>query len=1018
MAKKSQHHAKSLVIVESPAKAKTINRYLGSGFEVMASMGHVRDLPPKDFGIDIENSFEPAYELLAAKKKIVTALRKAASKADSVFLATDLDREGEAIAWHLVHALELEDKSTSRVVFNEITKTAIQAAFANPHHLDMDKVNAQQARRLLDRIVGYQLSPLLQDKLGKGLSAGRVQSVAVRLIVEREREIRSFIPEESWRISGCFAVEPAAAPSLREAWAKFQAGSGEAESGPTVKERNAWLSEHRCLYADLIKLGGADFRPTEVTEAQKAVEACGFVTEEVQEREWEAYADKGLKRITLKGRTDPNACPPFSIKDIQKRRTTTKPNPPFTTATLQQAASSELGFAPSRTMRVAQQLYEGVDLGDKDGPVGLITYMRTDSTNLSAESVAAVRAFISQEHGDQYVPGKPNVFAKAKRAQEAHEAIRPTQTTHRPEALRQSLTPEQYRLYGLIWRRFVACQMSPAQWDNTTILIAGETSLGEAVFRTSGRRLVFDGYLRVMGQTNGDQVELPEIETGQETAPVDFNPQQLHTSPPPRFSEAALVKKMEAEGIGRPSTYAAVIQTIQDRQYVELIDKKLHPTARGEVVTEKLVEHFPKVMDVKFTSYMEEELDKIEEAHLDWVHVLGEFYQPFKSALDAARVEMTRALAEPSDYDCPECGKKLVYRFGRNGRFLSCSAYPECKVSMNIDSDGKPVEAIVAAEPCEKCGKPMILRRSRMGPFLGCSGYPDCDHTLPSDEHGNALRKVKPEDIKEKCPECDSDMVVKFARGRSFLGCSAYPKCKATKSIPEGLYVEKPKPAEAGVRCDKCGRPIVIRQGRRGPFLSCSGFPRCRNALPMDKLDDLRAMLEAGQIPDPPPPGSDNKKSKAAAAKLPRDKSGKVDIAALGPPPPGFAWTRTGRPVVETWPEEPLTCPDCGSEIAIKTGRFGPYFGCTAYPKCSFIANMRGQAKKQAEIEVPGAARPKPIPTMVPCEECGEPMVIRTGRSGKFLGCSKYPKCKFSCPIPEGETPESLAAADTVKAKA
>ena len=978
----------------------------------MASMGHVRDLPPKEFGIDLTNEFEPVYEVLSDKRKVVGALTKAASKAETVYLATDLDREGEAIAWHLVHALGLDSATTPRVVFNEITESAIRAAFDTPHTLDLDKVNAQQARRLLDRIVGYQLSPLLQDKLGKGLSAGRVQSVAVRLIVEREREIRAFVPEESWRVFVCCATDPARAATDRAAWDKFLASVKNGEAGRGGKRRNSWLSQHACLYADLVKVGGKDFRPAGVAEVRAVVEPLGFVVETVDEQDWEPYADKGLKKITLKGRTDPDRTPPFAVKDIQKRRTTTKPNPPFTTATLQQTASSELGFAPSRTMRIAQQLYEGVDVGGTEGPVGLITYMRTDSTNLSKDSIEGVRSLIRDDCGDEYVPPKPNVFTRAKRAQEAHEAIRPTNVNHRPESMRQQLSAEQFRLYDLIWRRFVACQMTPARWDSTTILLCAETTQGEVIFRTSGRRLVFDGFLRVVGQANGDEVVLPDIAVGQELAALRLDPQQQYSAPPARYSEATLVKKMEAEGIGRPSTYAAVIQTIQDRQYVELIDKRLRPTHRGELVTEKLVAHFPTVMDVKFTSYMEEELDKIEEAHLDWVHVLDEFYQPFKAALDKARAEMEQARAEPSEYDCPECGRQMVYRFGRNGRFLSCSGYPECKVAMNIDAEGRPVEAVVADEPCKECGKPMVLRKSRLGPFLGCTGYPECNYTLPCDEKGVPLKKVKPEEVKERCPECSADMVVKFARGRSFLGCSSYPKCKATKPIPPGLYIEKPKPAEAGVRCDKCGRPMVIRQGRRGPFLSCSGFPRCRNALPMDKLDDLRAMMEAGQIPDPPPPNSNGKSRKADAGTVPRGKDGKVDLKALGPPPPGFAWTRTGRPVVETWPEEPLTCPDCGSEVMLKTGRFGPYFGCTGYPKCSFIANMRGAAKKRAEVEVPSAARPKPIPTDIPCEECGRPMVIRSGRNGKFLGCSRYPKCRHSQPIPEGETPESLATAD------
>lgn len=1011
VAKKAQTTAKQLVIVESPAKAKTINRYLGSDYKVMASMGHVRDLPQNDLGIDLTKDFEPVYELLPDKKKVVNNLRKASKKARRVFLATDLDREGEAIAWHLMHALELAESDTRRVVFNEITKSAIQAAFKAAHELDMNKVNAQQARRLLDRLVGYQLSPLLQAKLARGLSAGRVQSVAVRLIVEREQEIRAFVPVESWRVTGCFAIDDSQAEKLAAAWEKLHADAKDPESGPTVKQRNSWLTKHQCLYAELVRVAGKEFSAEHLDDVTALIESLGYVVDDVSEKEWEEYKKLGLKRITVKGRTDRGAAPPYYIKDVQKKRTTTKPNAPFTTASLQQAASSTLGFSPSRTMRVAQGLYEGLDLGGSDGQTALITYMRTDSTNLSAESVNAVRSLISGEYGDRYLPSKPRVYAKTKRAQEAHEAIRPTDAWRNPESVKDKLTPEQFKLYDLIWRRFVACQMVPAQWDSTTIFIGAKTPRGEAEFKTSGRQLVFDGFLRVMSKTPTDEVVLPELEEGKNVAPLAITPTQQFTSPPPRYTEAALVKKMEAEGIGRPSTYAAIIQTIQDREYVELADKKLHPTPRGEMVTEKLIQHFPKIMNVKFTSHMEEDLDKIEEAQMDWVDVLKEFYDPFRQALDKAEVEMERPQAEPSEYTCPECGREMVYRFGKNGRFLACSGFPECSSSMNIDEEGKPVKAIVAEEPCELCGKPMILRRSRMGPFLGCSGYPDCTNTKPSDEEGNPLKKVQPEDIKETCDECRSPMAVKFSRGRAFLGCTAYPKCKTTKPLPPGVYVEKPKPLPAGVRCDKCGRDMVIRTGRRGPFLSCSGFPRCRNAMPVEKKEELKKLEAEGKIPDAPP---DNGVAGNGRGKknMPRKANGKVDIEALGPPPPGFAWTRTGRPVVETWPEESLTCPECGSECVEKNGRYGTYFGCSAYPKCRFVANLRGAAKKHAEAKSPTPPKPKPVPTDIPCDECGAPMVIRSGRTGLFLGCSKYPKCRATKPMPEGETVESLAVSN------
>ena len=1004
MARKKQGTERSLVIVESPAKAKTINRYLGSGFEVLASVGHVRDLPPNDLGIDFDNDFEPVYQILDNKRSVVKKLRSAAAKADSVYLATDMDREGEAIAWHLMAALDLKPERTYRVVFNEITKSAIQAAFASPHQIDMEKVNAQQARRLLDRIVGYQLSPLLQRKIKPGLSAGRVQSVAVRLIVTREHEIRAFVPTESWRITACLATDLTSADAQAKAWGKFIKSNSSTSDGPTIKDRNAFLSKHGCLYAELTKVAGKEFACSNAADATAIAESLGFVTETVDEQPLAAYADKGFKSITLKGRTDRDSAPTFTIKEVKKRRTQSRPAPPFATAALQQAASTTLGFTPKRTMGVAQGLYEGVDLGDSDGPVGLITYMRTDSTHLSAGSIETARTLIADKFGKNYLPDKPRIYASGKRAQEAHEAIRPSDPNLTPESLRKSLSAEQFKLYDLIWRRFIACQMLPAQWDSTTILIAADTPKGEALFRTSGRRLVFDGFLKVFKTLDSPDVILPDLAEDDEVALLHLDPRQQFSSPPARYNEASLVKKLEAEGIGRPSTYAAILQKIKDTRYVESIDNKLHATALGEIVTEKLVQHFPKIMDIKFTSFMEEELDKVEDAHLDWVHVLNEFYGPFKEALDRAQVEMERAGAQPSPHMCPECGKSMVYRIGKNGRFLSCSAYPDCKVARNIDDDGNPVDNIVADEPCEVCGKEMQLKKSRLGPFLGCSGYPDCTNTLPSDEFGVPLKKVKPEDIKEKCEECDSKMTVKFARGRTFLGCSAYPKCKATQPIPPGIYVEKPKPKDAGVRCDKCGRAIVIRTSSRGEFLSCSGFPRCRNAMPMDKLDHLKQLLADGKIPDPPPESANGKGAKTA-----KGKAVKVDIASLGPPPEGFAWTRTGRPVVETWPEESLKCPDCGKDVSMKSGRFGPYFGCTSYPKCRFVSNLRGAAKKQAEAENPTPPKPKPIPTDIPCDECGEPMVIRSSRGAQFLGCSKYPKCKFSKPIPDGVTAESLA---------
>ena len=1021
-AKKSASKAngsRDLVIVESPAKAKTINKYLGSKYVVRASKGHVRDLPPHQYGIDPGRNFQPTYEILPGYKKVVDELRKLSDQAETVYLATDLDREGEAIAWHLVQALELPESKIKRVVFNEITKSAIADAFANPHKIDMDKVDAQQARRILDRVVGYELSPLLWKKVAKGLSAGRVQSVAVRLIVIREGEIRAFEPQEHWAIDGVFTEQPDKAAELSKAWHDFSLGQGKSAHPPTQKERMAWLGDRGCFDAALSEVGGQSFKPagrldrnkplaemftSASDEVRPLVESLGYRIEKVDTEEWETYVHLGLRLIDLVGRTDVSSAPDFKVKSVDTKRTRSKPPAPFTTATLQQSAANVLRFSTSKTMRTAQALYEGLDIKTGEGNVGLITYMRTDSKNLSADSVNAVRGWIDETFGDKYRPEKPNRYSSSKSAQEAHEAIRPTDVTRTPEAMRGHMTAEQHKLYTLIWNRFVACQMTPAEWDATSVLISAESASGEAVFKASGRVLVFDGFYKVAGvPKSSDDQTLPAFEVGQQVWPLEIRPVQKFTSPPPRFTEASLVKTLEAEGIGRPSTYAAIIKTIQDRGYVEQEDRRFHPTSRGEVVTEKLVNHFPRIMDIGFTSHVEDELDKIEESHVDWHHVLHEFYDPFKESLAQAHDEMQAVRAEPSDYVCEECGKPMVYRLGKNGRFLSCTGYPECRVAKNVDKDGKSVEPVTSDEACELCGKTMILRKSRMGPFLGCSGYPECNHTKPCTEEGVALKKVKPEEIKVECIDCGSPMEVKFARGRSFLGCSQYPNCKSTAPMPEGIYVEKPKPEDAGARCDKCGRKIVIRKSRRGPFLSCSGFPKCRNAMPMDKLEHLKTLEAEGKIPDPPPePANGSAAKNGANGRKARAKNlTKEEIAALGPPPQGFAWTRTGRPVVETWPEEPLTCFECGGEMTMRRGRFGPFFSCNDR-KCKAVANLRGEAKKRAEAEAPESASAKPIETNVDCPECGRKMMLRMGRTGRFLGCSGYPECKKTMEPPPG----------------
>ena len=1022
--------AKNLVIVESPAKAKTINKYLGRSYVVRASKGHVRDLPPHEYAIDPGRNFEPTYEILPNHKKVVDELKKLADQSEMVFLATDLDREGEAIAWHLVHALELPASKTCRVVFNEITKSAVQEAFANPQEIDMGKVEAQQARRILDRVVGYELSPLLWKKVAKGLSAGRVQSVAVRLIVTREGEIRAFEPEEYWEIGGVFSASEEGVDSLAEQWSAFQEGRSAKQGGPpTLKQRLEWLGERGCFEAALVEVNGKPFKArgrlqpekpegerfvSAVEDVRSLAEALGYRVSEVASTDWEEYRRFDLRKIELVGRTAASGGPEFIIKSINTKRTRTKPPAPFTTASLQQAASNQLRYSASKTMRIAQALYEGVDIKNGEGNVGLITYMRTDSRNLSNDSIGSVRGWIGETFGEKYLPDKPNRYASAKKAQEAHEAIRATDVARTPEAMKGHMTAEQHRLYSIIWDRFVACQMVPAEWDSTTVLISAKTSQGEVVLKATGRILIFDGFCRVIGvSNNGTDQNLPTLEVGRRVRPFEIAPVQKFTAPPPRFTEASLVKTLESEGIGRPSTYAAIIKTIQDRGYAEQEDRRFHPTARGEIVTEKLVKHFPKILDIGFTSHVENELDKIEENNLDWHEVLHEFYDPFKKALARAHDEMEAVRAEPSDYVCEECGKPMVYRLGKNGRFLSCTGYPECRVTKNIDKDGKPLESKKGEHPCEKCGRDMVLRKSRLGPFLGCSGYPECSNTVPATEDGVALKKVRAEDIAQTCEDCGGSMQVKFARGRSFLGCSGYPKCKATAQLPDGVYVEKPKPEDAGVRCDKCGRPVVIRKSRRGPFLSCSGFPKCRNAMPMDKLDHLKTLEAEGKIPDPPPVVKNGAGNGAKTNGRARPKNlTKEEIAALGPPPAGFAWTRTGRPVVETMPKEPLRCFECGSEMALRNGRFGPFFACSTR-NCKAVANLRGAAKKQADAESPQASRPKPIETDLVCQECGKKMLLRMGRTGRFLGCSGYPECKHTMEPPPGLLREVAATAST-----
>ena len=802
--------ATHLVIVESPTKAKTINKYLGPEYTVMASVGHVRDLParaPKGVkqevpGVDLENGFAPTYEVLATKKKTVADLRRAAKKAGDIWFATDLDREGEAIAWHLAEALGVPTESARRVVFNAITKSAIAHAFANPRPIDGNRVNAQQARRILDRIVGYQVSPFLWKKVAGGLSAGRVQSVAVRLVVDRDREIERFVPEEYWRINGAFATRPEVAAEVAEQWRQWL-DTGPDAKARTQKEKLAWLGEHACMWAELVELAGQPFKPADREQALAAARLVGFQLDDTLEQTDPRAKGPARNTVRYVGHVPPTA--DFRIRSITTRRVTSRPPAPLITSTLQQAAANQLGFHLQRTMRVAQQLYEGIDIHGAEGQTGLITYMRTDSTHLSAEAIGMVRSYIGDRFGAEHVPDKPGVYTSSNRAaQEAHEAIRPTDVNITPDRVRRDLTDEQQKLYQLIWDRFVACQMKPAQWDSTTALIERDVPDGSAIFRATGRVLIFTGFYEVLGvPNNGDDAILPAISEGMPLAPLMLDPTQQFTSPPARYTEASLQRKLEEEGIGRPSTYAPIIQTIQDRKYAQPVaprDRRLMATDLGKVVTDMLAEAFPRVMDVAYTRYMEAELDKIEEEHHDWVTMLREFYGPFRTNLELAHKQMVhaKAVTEPAPHTCAKCGADTYYRFGRNGRFLSCSKYPDCDYAAPIDIEGNPVEPLVSDVCCPTCGGEMTRRVGRFGPFLGCVNYPTCSGILNLD-----------------------------------------PK-KHTVVLP------KTPPLQIDLACPKCNAPLNLRRSKRGPWLSCSTFPKCRGRLAWSAIEpDQQAALEA-----------------------------------------------------------------------------------------------------------------------------------------------------------------------------
>jgi DNA topoisomerase-1 len=758
--------SKSLVIVESPAKAKSINKYLGSDFLVKASMGHVMDLPKKELGVDVEHGFRPTYNAIPTRKNVIADLKSAASKADAVYLAADPDREGEAICQHLHDLLNSSKRKFYRVLFNEITRDAVREAFEHPQDIDAHLVDAQQARRILDRLVGYQVSPLLWDKVKRGISAGRVQTVALRLIVEREREIQAFQKKEYWTITA--SVEGKKPPVFEARLAKFQ---------------------------------GKDLEIPDQTAADRitaAIQAANLVVQSVTTKEKRKY-----------------------------------PVPPFITSKLQQEAVRKLHFTAKKSMLLAQRLYEGVEL-PQEGAVGLITYMRTDSTRVADSALTAVRGYIHETFGTDYLPAEAIHYRSKKNAQDAHEAIRPTDVLRTPDSLRKILGADEFTLYKLIWRRFVASQMTPAVFDQTTVDIAA----GDYLLRATGSVEKFKGFRAVYEEGKDEKAEmeedeelkhrLPEVTEGEHLKLHKILPEQHFTEPPPRFNEATLVKTLEEKGIGRPSTYASILSVIQNREYVEKTQGRFYPTELGMLVSDMLIKNFNDIFDIAYTARMEEELDEIEDGKLSWTDALDEFYTKFKKDLRLAERHMVDIKGEgiPTDVKCDKCGKPMVIRLGRNGQFLACTGYPDCDGTSDLPpelaakySSPAPPAPEVAAENCEKCGKPMTVKRGRFGYFLACTGYPECRNTKKIVmKKGNATA-VADQQLEEKCPECGNHLVIKHGRFGQFTACSNYPTCKYVKRETLGI----PCPEKG------CAGELVVRRTRfRKTFYGCSRYPECK----------------------------------------------------------------------------------------------------------------------------------------------------------------------------------------------
>lgn len=714
--------AKNVLVVESPAKAKTLKKYLGKDFDVLASYGHVRDLIPKEGAVDPERDFTMKYDIIEKNSKHVDAIAKSVEKASALYLATDPDREGEAISWHIYEILKardvLDEKPVHRVVFHEITKRAVEEAVAHPRTLSTDLISAQQARRALDYLVGFNLSPLLWKKIRRGLSAGRVQSPALRMIVERELEIEKFVSQEYWTI---------------EAQCK---------------------SDNHDFLSKLVQLDGEKLSQFSITAETEANTAVG-----------------NLKKA---------AAGKLRVLRVEKKQRKRNPAAPFTTSTLQQEASRKLGFTTKRTMRIAQQLYEGIDTGG--GAVGLITYMRTDSVNLAREAIDELREVIGQRFGTDKVPDAPRHYkTKAKNAQEAHEAIRPTSAARDPDSVKDALSPEQYKLYELIWKRAVACQMIHATIDTVSADLAAGTS--DNLFRATGSTIVDPGFMAVYREGFDEPSEddeasrtLPPLKEGQIVDLVSIQPEQHFTEPPPRYTEASLVRALEEHGIGRPSTYSAIISTLQDREYAVLDKKRFKPTDVGRIVNKFLTEYFHQYVDYDFTAQLEDQLDAVSRGEKDWVPVMHSFWTPFKTLVDETEKNVQRkdVTQELLDEQCPKCGKQLTIRLGRRGRFIGCSGYPDCDYTRNVEStEQSPAETpeVVEGRTCPECNSPLVLRTGKYGKFIGCSSYPECRHIEPLE---------KPADTQVACPECKQGTLLKRKSryGKIFYSCSRYPDCK------------------------------------------------------------------------------------------------------------------------------------------------------------------------------------------------------------------------------------------------